>query len=372
MAELKYSTLEEIKNIKIYGRTSGRLNPLALFWTGSCIELNVKGSELWIDVDTDYILFEQWMSIEINGSFVSRLMIPKGRNKLCIFRNMNPDSIKNVKIYKDVQAMAQENETRFLIYGFESDGEYMMVADKKMKIEFIGDSITSGEGTYGAKKEEDWISMFFSCLKAYPVMTAKKFDADYRIISSSGWGAYCGWDNDVTHCLPKYYEGICGILNGEMNKKLGANDKNDFSSWQPDYIVINLGTNDNNAFNMPPFVDENGQSHVQRRNDDGTFNKEDLWKFEDAVTYLLNVVRRNNKGSKIIYAYGMLGDEMMNAIKETVDTFKRETNDKDVFILPLTNTTDETVGSRQHPGLLSHQIAARQISEFINILKLNK
>jgi len=44
--KLKVYALSEIKNLKVHGRTTGRLSPLTLFWTGSAIEVNAKGTEL--------------------------------------------------------------------------------------------------------------------------------------------------------------------------------------------------------------------------------------------------------------------------------------------------------------------------------------
>ena len=60
--------------------------------------------------------------------------------------------------------------------------------EPKYRLEFVGDSITSGEGTVGAVYEEDWISAFFSAENTYPRMVADALSAEYRVISQSGWG----------------------------------------------------------------------------------------------------------------------------------------------------------------------------------------
>ena len=63
----------------------------------------------------------------------------------------------------------------------------------------------------------------------------------------------------------------------EKNESLGAFEENNFDSWQPDVIVVNLGTNDAGAFNSPEWKDEvTGETHKQKLNEDGTFNEEDL------------------------------------------------------------------------------------------------
>ena len=46
--------------------------------------------------------------------------------------------------------------------------QYQEIKEKKLKIEFSGDSITSAEGAIGAKNDMDWIPMFFSAHNSYP------------------------------------------------------------------------------------------------------------------------------------------------------------------------------------------------------------
>ncbi|WP_341349716.1 hypothetical protein [Clostridium butyricum] len=72
--------------------------------------------------------------------------------------------------------------------------------------------------------------MWFSTTNNYAVITSKKLDADFRILSQSGWGVLCGWDNNPNHALPRYYEQVCGVVNGKINEELGAFNYNDFES----------------------------------------------------------------------------------------------------------------------------------------------
>ncbi|HCI84582.1 MAG TPA: GDSL family lipase, partial [Lachnospiraceae bacterium] len=43
--------------------------------------------------------------------------------------------------------------------------------EASLTIEFVGDSITSGEGSCGAQMEEDWISPYFGVENNYARMT---------------------------------------------------------------------------------------------------------------------------------------------------------------------------------------------------------
>lgn len=372
MIDLKEYLLSDINNLKIHGRTTGHLSPLSLFWTGSGIELNVKASELWVKLEAAYDVYEPWIAITVNGVLVSRQMVTAGEHWICVFRGMNGEVTKNIRIFKETQALNEDPNSRLQIHGLKCDGEFMPVEDRSYKIEFIGDSITSGEGAVGSKEEDDWIMMWFSSVENYTYMVAKELNADYRVISQSGWGVYTSYDNNPNKNIPSHYEKICSTIEGETNKALGGYKDNNFNAWQPDVIVINLGTNDEGAFYNPMWKDElTGRIHKQRLNEDGTFDTEDLKNFEDAVSNFLIKLRKYNPKAHLIWAYGMLGDGMMPAIKRGVAAYKKQSKDENVSVVLLPNTTDETVGARLHPGILAHKEAANVLIEHIkNILRI--
>ncbi|MEK4663667.1 SGNH/GDSL hydrolase family protein [Priestia sp. FSL H7-0729] len=363
---LQIFALTELPYLKVHGRTTGELSPLTLFWTGSAIELNVQGSELWVEVKSEYDMYESWISILINGVPVSRQMLMAGRYWVCVFRGMNADVVKNVRIVKDVQAMSGDPGCSLQIHAVKSDGAFLPVQEKPYKIEFIGDSITSGEGAIGAKAEEDWIPMWFSAIHNYTYMTAEALNAEYRVISQSGWGVLTSWDNNPKGNIPNVYEQVCGLLTGEHNEALGAGNEHDFGSWQPDVVVVNLGSNDGGAFQSPEWTDpDTGKVYKQRLNEDGTYHEEDLAAFEKAVEQFLFKLRKNNPAAHLVWAYGMLGFPMMPAIYRAVDGYTKKTGDRKVTVIQLPDTTEETVGARTHPGELSHRRTAEVLAEYV-------
>lgn len=367
--DLRTYAVKDVLDLKVLGRTSKKRTPLTLFWTGSGIECNIKASELWVEIEADYDTYEPWISMVINGEYIARTMLDKGRRWICLFRNMNPQVIKNVKILKEVQAMSGDERHCLQIHGFKTDGVFEKVEEAPYKIEFIGDSITSGEGSIGATQEEDWISMWFSTQNNYAVMTANALKADYHIISQSGWGVLTSWDNNPYAALPLYYEKVCGLAKGEKNEKLGAQENYEFISWQPDAIIINLGTNDGGAFNAPQWQDEKtGEKHKQRMNADGSYNEEDLNAFKEAVISFLGKLRKYNPEAYLVWVYGMLGNPMQAAICEAIKAYKEKTDDGKVEFLELPDTTKETVGARQHPGVKAHQAASEIIVKHLKQL----
>lgn len=363
---MKTYSLSDIGHMVVHGRTNGRLAPLTLFWTGSGVEWRVSGSELWVEVEAAYDVYEPWVTVLINGSPVSRQMLSAGRHWLRVFRGMNGQAVKNVRIVKDTQAMSGDPGCRLQLHAVKSDGAFHPVESRPNKIEFIGDSITSGEGAIGAKGEIDWIPMWFSAIHNYTHITAEALNADYRVISQSGWGVLTSWDNNPRCNIPDYYEQVCGLLAGEANASLGARERNDFEVWQPDVVVVNLGTNDAGAFQNPAWRDEEtGTTHKQRLNEDGSYHEEDLGAFERAVEQFLAKIRRNNKDARIVWAYGMAGAPLLPAIQHAAQTYSDKSGDNRISVLRLPEMTQETAGSRGHPGEPAHRTAAQALTDHI-------
>lgn len=105
-------------------------------------------------------------------------------------------------------------------------------------------------------------------------------------------------------------------------------------------------------------------------NEDGTFNEEDLQAFESAIECFLVKLRNCNPAAHIVWAYGMLDTPMMPSIYRSVDAYKKRTRDGNVSVFQLPNTTEETIGSRSHPGLPAHTKAADELTVYLReILK---
>ena len=345
MKELKIC---EINPIKIHGRCSQKNDRLALFWTGSGIEINCSGSELWIEVEVDYDVYEPWISILYHGERVSRQMLVKGRYWIPLFRNMKSSEVKNIRFLKDVQAMSGDLRHSLILHQVRSDGDFFPVDKKDYSIEFIGDSITSGEGLIGAKQEEEWVSMWFDSVSNYTYLCAKELNADYRVLSQSGWGVYCSWDHNLEAVLSKNYEKVCGVVSGKRNRELGALDDYDFSMQKADVVVMNLGTNDGGAFTSK-----------------GEILKEDIALFQQAAVEFLKKLRSYHPEAYLLWAYGILGKVMEKYIVEAIAMYQQLSGDQRVAYFDLPEMEEDGIGARSHPGKLAHQKAAEVLAEKI-------
>jgi hypothetical protein len=352
--------------LKIHGRIDNTLSTIPLLSNGQGIEANVTGTQLWVDVEADYEDYEPWAAIEVNGELVSRFMIDRGSHRICLFRGRGQEGVTRVKFYRELQAMSEDKKTCIVIHGLWTDGEFLDPPEYDIKLEFIGDSISSGEGTYGARSDFDWIASCMSYSRTYINLIGHSLNAECRVISQGGWGVFSGWDNDRRHAIPGIYEQVCGLAAGSGDK-YGAGKAYDFASWVPDAVLINLGTNDREGFNQPPFKDpDTGEIYKMNTNPDGSFADEDTELIKSAVVDFLKMIRRNNPVSHIIWLYGMLGYDLSLILADAINRYKAETADDDVAYLQLPTTNEKTVGSNGHPGYEAHKIAAEILVDYLN------
>ena len=61
----------------------------------------------------------------------------------------------------------------------------------------------------------------------------------------------------------------------------------------------------------------------------------------------------------------MIGIPLQLYLCEAVSMYVHETGDQFISYLQLPDTTREGVGSREHPGFLSHQQAAKVLAQYI-------
>lgn len=359
---MKTAGVDSIPNLLPHGRfcpeSARGAGVLPLFWAGSGVELCFTGEELHLVLEADFQRLEPWIAVEVNGAPWIRMPMARGINDVCVLRGMTAGGVKRVRLFKETQPMDSDSAHRLFMRSVcWQGGEFLPPPRRSRRLEFVGDSLTSGEGVLGAREETDWIPALFSASRTWARLTADALDADWRTVSQSGWGIRSGWDNDPRHALPAWYERVCGPAMGDGNAAMGSQRPNDFSSWQPDAVIVNLGTNDAGAMGNPPWIAPDGARFRQEPTAKG------MALAEDAALAFLRQLRRCNPRARLVWAYGMLGDALRPALEGAVERFRRE--DPWVYYLPLTGATGETMGSRQHPGPLCHQAAAERTAELL-------
>ncbi|MCR5764253.1 MAG: SGNH/GDSL hydrolase family protein [Treponema sp.] len=351
--QLHTYSIDDIEHKRIYGRTSKK-DSLVLFWAASGLELKVKSKEVWALIESDYDLSESWITVKINGYRYSRQSLKKGNQWVCLMRNMDDEKENTILLQRDTQPMPGEDNNVVIIHkiAMPDKAAFCPVDNKTMHIEFIGDSITSGEGLYGNPSEMDFITRNFGGTKTYAVQAAEKLNASYDILSQCGWGVSFGWNGSTFMALPPHYNNVCSVMEGRRQQELGSMDTYDFNH-KADAVVINLGTNDNSGYSQTSYTGDKDSKII-----------EDTYNF-------LKSIHNKNPDAKIIWAWGMINiDIAPELIKKGIEKFKADTNENSVFTLvfdPMEKLelTEEDKGSRNHPGPATHKAAAEKLAEFI-------
>lgn len=374
MENLDKYQIYQIPNKNILGRNvkdaMTSKNPLALFWSASGIEFCTNASELWIQVSSDYSVNEIYLAVQISGYTIARFMAPKEKTWICVAKNLNPQEKNNISIIKDSQPSAFDPNHIVQIHqiAVTKNAEFFQVPKKDCFIEFIGDSITSGEGLCGRPEAPEWISSYISVSNNYAMQIAKIKNAEISIISQCGWGITRGWDSNINSNIPSHYQNVCSIFNSPMQKELGSCQEYDFSK-KADFVVVNLGTNDNSSFNNPWTDESTGKVYQYQVNDDGTVAESSKKEIYEGIKNFLYQIRKNNPSAKILWVWGMLKlDKIPAILQNAMEDYKKESGDQNVFSLELDAMEDVEIdlldkGSRWHPGPKTHELAAKKISQ---------
>jgi lysophospholipase L1-like esterase len=143
--------------------------------------------------------------------------------------------IHEVFIFKRTEAMVGEGI--FEGVEIEKDKTLLPVTNTKTrKIEFIGNSITCGYGNEGTSKDCHFSPETENGYMAYGAVTARQLDANYLAVAYSGRGMYRNYDETTSNTMSLIYD---RIFPDSTNSPKWV-----YKKWQPDVLVINLGTND--------------------------------------------------------------------------------------------------------------------------------
>lgn len=215
------------------------------------------------------------------------------------------------------------------------------------RIEFIGDSITCGYGI-----DDDDLSHTFSTAtedvtKAYAYRTSQALDTDYSMVSYSGYGVYSGYVDEhidvrnVSELVPPYYT-LTGFSRGTYRGEAVTMTDWDFSLFEPEIIVLNLGTNDN--------------SYCR-----GDIERESA--FIQCYHNFVTLIREKNPDAYILCVYGLMNCELTASIEEAINRHRLATGDGHISFLPLPTQTDrDGYVVDYHPSIATHCTAAEIIT----------
>lgn len=238
--------------------------------------------------------------------------------------------------------------------GFVTDGRLVdPPALPSRTIEFIGNSITCGYGNEAMKPTDQYSYETQNYYYSYAHQTALRLNAVAHVVARSGIGVYRNYNGSRTgtpdNRMPAQYEYTLYAEKSAFRKQGGSMDERwDFTRFQPDVICINLGTNDLSTNNYDTRLLKQGYKN------------------------LLEMVRRHNPHSKIVFLTGsMLQGKELDICKRLlneVTTEAHEAGDQQVYRFDMTPQGSLGYGADWHPSYEQHKKMADELSVYLQKL----
>ena len=366
MNELKeIAFFPSAEHVKILGRTVALEDCLLLALSGSGVEFTYKGTKLTVTFYGDSSVKDRddgtvpWkdqarMAVFVDGNLQLDTVIKKEKESFVVF-----GEDENAICGEHTVRIIKLSEPRMSSVGL---GEIRVLAQEPPRptsasdryIEFIGDSITCGYGIDTASEANTFSTTTENVSKAFSYLTAAALSADASYVSYSGHGLISGYTGNpdiptLDELIQPYYEIFAYSYNTFRGKRLETIKWDFESERKPDTIVINLGTND--------------ASYIMQDDNKLAAFRED---YED----FLEQVHLANPRSRIIIAFGLMGDELFETEKEAAESFAEKTGFSDIHTFRLTPQDPEKNGyaADYHPSAASHMIAAKELTEYIRSL----
>lgn len=364
--ELKeYSFLPMNEYVKPLGRTIMFDDCRVLSLSGSGVEFKYTGTKLTVTfygdstTVTDENVPQPWrdqarVAVIVDGITQLDTVIKKPKEvfEVCGLDECIPAAehvVRILKLSEPRMSTAGLGEIQILAKGPAEPTPY-----KDRYIEFIGDSITCGYGVDVPNELHPFSTGTENVTKSFSYRTAAKLDADFSMVSYSGHGLISGYTPDpnvpkLEELIQPYYDIFAYSYNTFRGLKMEDRSWDFASKRMPDIIVINLGTNDD--------------SYVQQ-------DEAKRQSFGKAYVAFLEKVHSLNPTSKIVVAFGLMGDALFETEQEAVNIFKANSVFEQVYAVRLTPQDPEVngYGADYHPSPVSHEIAACELSEFIRNL----
>ena len=331
--------------LRLLGRMDREQAIPALDWTGSGVELQFRGSDLWAELEAPAMAPVMWMMVLADGRPVARFPVEPGVRFYPLVLGMDPEHSRRITLMKETQCMPDSPAATVLLRTLRMNGEPEELPPRDLKIEFIGDSLTSGEGSLAPKGNDEWITIWFSAAGNYSHIACEALNAERRVMSQSGWGVCWSWEHNPEGNMTDGYELVAGVLQGPEAEERGCRKPNDFAAWQPDIVCIRLLTNDCGGMNMKNSFDQDRDAVV------------------NGCIGLLHKVRKNNPAAKIVWILPGTGHHPELA-EEAVEKARQEGADN-LFTFALPDYGPEDMGARDHPNAEWNRKAGLMLADWL-------
>lgn len=190
-------------------------------WSGCYATARFSGTAISVRMRDDGF---NLLQVIVDGEFkkVLRLDRTKGETVYPLVDAL-PDGVHEVEIHKRTEAKVGD----ILFYGFEGAKLVPGKPPPERRIETLGDSITAGYGNEGPGAACGYVNSEQNEYLTYGAIAARQLDADHSTVA---------WSGKTQYEMRQYFDkSLPAAPNGP---------RWDFTQWQPQVMVLNVGTND--------------------------------------------------------------------------------------------------------------------------------
>ncbi|MDB5016623.1 MAG: acetyl xylan esterase [Mucilaginibacter sp.] len=322
-------------NIQYVGRIDFSNPQQARIWApGVYIKAKFKGKrcEILINDEVPGATNHNYLEIIIDCKNPYRIKLTGKTNTINV-----PDSLSDtehtVMICKDTES----NIGYIDFVGFRCEKLLPLPAKPKRKIEYFGDSITSGTGMdlsvipCGAGQWYDEHNAYMS----YGAQTSRNLDAQWQLTALAGVGLVHSCCN-MNVVMPQIYDKV--FLRGDT---INWNFKN----YQPDVVTICLGQNDG--------------------------PDQDSTKFCSTYVKLIEDIRQHYSKADIVCLTSPMGDQKLTSVMQRyltgITNYMNANGDKKVYKYFFSRQYHNGCGG--HPDMADHKLIANELTAYIKQLK---
>ncbi|HHU23875.1 MAG: hypothetical protein PHG08_02285 [Bacilli bacterium] len=336
VTEIAGDTMINGTYVKWMGRTlyNEQKEENLIFHSASGFEVFFKGTSVTAEISatkTDSVGHRPYIVVVVDDNYEEPLTIclTEPINNLILAENL-ADTEHKLSVYKRTESI----DSHIGLKRLETNGKFIpRVEYKERKIEVIAASSSTG---YGNLSNEPKSTANSDALKAFAFISAQALNAEINIFSASGWGLkFSRWTSPNTLSVAQAYRKVDFFSNVDW----------DHSTFVPDVVVVNLGTNDWSYINI-------ASTEVEK----SALMDEFMNSYVEFVQYL----RTLYPNAYILILYGLMNEtSIYQATEEIFDNLKTDVK------IDILKVNGDGKGSNSHPSAVSHAAIADAVTEKI-------
>jgi hypothetical protein len=200
-------------------------------WSGSSFRTRLDGTSISVELDGAADIHFQ---VVVDGTPTTVFVTSGGESEYPLASDL-PAGEHDIEIYRRNEGYF--GAAQFLAFVPGRGGALVETPSPyRRRLEFIGDSLTCGYGIEG-RAPCGFTAETESAYSTYAAITARNVEAAAHLIAFSGKGVFQNFGGDQNEVMPELY----------LRTLTDDPAPWDFSTFVPDAVVINLGTNDFSA-----------------------------------------------------------------------------------------------------------------------------